>query len=174
MANKDYVLTPEGVFNPLLRFAFTNITEEPFVSAWDGSPINVPAGATIELPHHLAVKLTKELVDKIMIGNAKLDEVTKDQPYYRSPIGSSLGVPAARRVWEDKICRQLEVDEESPQIQVMRAKIREELMHDLKAEPSSGSPLDNAPASMSEFADLTKKEETAEKAPMKVQQIEVV
>jgi len=56
-----------------------------------------------------------------------------------------LGVPAARKVWEDKICRVLEVDEESPQVQVMRSQIREELMKDLKAEPSQGSPLQKCP-----------------------------
>ncbi len=150
MADKNDVLHPEGIYNPLLRFAFTNISEEELVSAWDGQPIKVPAGMTIELPHHLAVKLTKELVDKIMIGNAKLNEVEfyKNNPNaqmntFRS--SSSLGVPAARKVWEEQICRQMEVDEESPQVQVMRSNIRAELMKDLSAEPSQGNPLQGAP-----------------------------
>lgn len=176
MSDKNDVMHPEGIFNPLLRFAFTNITEELFVSAWDGQPIKVPAGTTIELPHHLAVKMTKELVDKIMIGNAKLNEVEfyKNNPNtiantYRS--ASSLGVPAARKVWEDQICRQMEVDEESPQVQVMRATIREELMKDLSAEPSSGTPLQGAPSGIGEFADLTKKSETVIKADLKVKTV---
>lgn len=166
----------QGVYNPALRFAFTNISEEEFVSAWGGEPIKIPAGHTVELPHHLAAKLTKELVDKIMIGNAKLNEVEYYQKNqnampntYRAP--SSLGVPAARKVWEDQICRLLAPDEESPETQLMRIKIKQELLKDLQAEPSSGSPLDNAPA-LSEFADLTADKETPkEKAPMKLKEV---
>lgn len=169
MSDKNNILTPEGIFNPTLRFAFTNITEEEFVSHWDGSPIKVPAGATIELPHHLAAKLTRELVNQIIMGNAKLDEVSKNKEGYRSPIGMSLGVPAARKVWEDQIVRQLDIDEESPQIQVMRAQIREELLKDLNAQPSHGSPA--IPTSISEFGDLTAKEEVVEKKPIKVKTI---
>lgn len=86
-----------------------------------------------------------------MIGDAKLDEVTKNQPYYRSPKGSSLGVPAARKVWEDQIVRELQVDEESPEIQVMRAKIREEVLADLKREPAK---TEIQLPSMTEFAEI--------------------
>jgi len=169
MATTPDVLHPQGLYNPLLRFAFTNITEEPLVSMWDGSPITVPTGATIELPHHLAVKLTKELVDKIIIGNAKLDEVTRNKENFRSPIGMSLGVPAARKVWEDQICRELAVDEESPQIQVMRAQIREELTRDLSSEVSK-QPV-HTPSSISEFAELGREEVKAEKAPIRLKTI---
>src|ERR1700722_3052553 len=95
----------DGLFNPVLKFAFTNITDEDFVSAWNGVPITVKAGQTVTLPHHLAHKLTDELVDKIMITNIKTNETEyyKNNPntapnMYRAP--SSLGVPAARKVWE--------------------------------------------------------------------------
>lgn len=141
----------EGLYNNTRRFAFTNITEEVFTSAWDSQPITVQPGQTVELPHHLADKLTDELVNQIMIGDAKLDEVTKNQPYYRSPKGSSLGVPAARKVWEDQIVRELQVDEESPEIQVMRAKIREEVLADLKREPAK---TEIQLPSMTEFAEI--------------------
>lgn len=165
MSNKDTIMNPEGLYNPLLRFAFTNISESPFTIMWDNKVVTtLKGGETVELPHYLAVVATKALVDSIMIGNAKMDEIAyykanpNTQPnMYRA--ASSLGVPAARKVWEDKICRVLEVDEESPQVQVMRSQIREELMKDLKAEPSQGSPLENAPTSVQDFADLTKKEE---------------
>lgn len=164
----------QGIYNPMLKFAFTNITEETFTSAWGGEPIVIPAGHTVELPHHLAAKLTKELVDKIMIGNAKLNEVefynknANAMPNtYRAP--SSLGVPGARKVWEDQIVHLMAPDEESPQTQLMRIKIKEELMRDLQAEPSTGSPLDNAPASLDEFADLNaNKQQSEEKEPMKL------
>lgn len=157
----DTLLHPrQGLYNPFLKFAWTNITEESFPVQWDGAIVTiVPAGTTVELPHYLAVKCTKELVDKIMIGNAKLEEIKyyKNNPNaitntYRAP--SSLGVPAARKLWEEKIVRVMEPDEESPQTQIMRAQIKEEIMRDLKAEPAHDNPLENAPKSISEFADL--------------------
>lgn len=151
MSTQD-TLHPEGLFNPLLRFAFTNITEEPFISAWDGNPITVSAGATVELTHHLAVKMTKELTDKIMIGQAKLDALAKGLTGANTPRTGNLGVPAARKVWEDKICRELKVDEESPQVQILRAQIKSEMLADMKAEPSSGAPI--MPSSIEEFAEL--------------------
>lgn len=164
----------DGVFNPLLRFAFTNITTEVFTSAWNGSPITVKPGQTVELSHHLADKMTDELVNKIMIGNAKLDEVEyykknpNTQPnFYRA--ASSLGVPAARKVWEDQIVRKLEVDEESPEIQVMRAQIKEELMSDLSKEKSS-APV-SMPSSLETFSELGKQTESAPKKPLKVKTI---
>lgn len=173
----DVLYIRQGIYNPMLRFAWTNISEEEFISAWGGEPIKIPAGHTVELPHYLAAKLTKELVDKIMIGNAKLNELehyTKNPNLmpntYRAP--SSLGVPAARAVWENQICRQLAPDEESPQTQLMRIKIKEELLRDLKAEPASGSPLDNAPKGINEFADLNaEKEIKLEQAPMKLKTV---
>lgn len=155
----------QGLFDPSKRFAFTNITTEDFVSAWNGSPITIKAGVTVELPHHLANKLTDELVDKIIIGDAKLDEVTKSQPYYRSPIGMSLGVPAARKVWEDQIVRELAVDEESPQVQVMRAELRAELEAELTKQPSR-EPIP-VPTSLSEFSELSNDGTTQAEAPKK-------
>lgn len=160
----DELLHPKmGIYNPLLRFAFTNITEEEFVSAWNSEPIKIAAGKTVEVPHHLAVKFTKELVDKIMIANAKLNEVEfyKNNPSfqinaYRAP--SSLGVPGARKVWEEKICTLIDTDPNSAEAQLQRLGIREQIMKDISAQPSQGSPLDNAPASVTEFSDLAKTE----------------
>lgn len=161
----------DGLFNPLRRFAFTNITEDVFISHWDGQPITVQAGQTVELTHHLANKLTDELVDKIMIGEAKLDEVTKNQPYYRSPKGSSLGVPAARKVWEDQIVRELQVDEESPEIQTMRAKIREEVLSDLKREPAKA---EIQLPSMTEFAEIGQGAPVAEKPVKRAYKVKTI
>lgn len=171
---KDNLLHVEGVYDPRLRFAFTNITAEDFVSAWDGSPIIVPAGMTVELPHHLAVKLTKELVDKVMTTEFKAEEDKADKPYYRSPRGASLGVPAARKIYEDKIVRLLEVDEESPQVQVLRAQIKSELMADInRSKEKTGSVSEiHIPTSGGEFADITKPSEKASaKQPMRVKTI---
>lgn len=176
----SYIIAKDqGVFNPTKRYAFTNITTEDFTSAWGGSPITVKKGQTIELNQHMANKLTNELVDKIIIGNAKFDEVEyyKNNPntapnVYRSSKGMSLGVPAARKVWEEKIVRELEVDEESPEIQLMRAQIKEEVMADMAKEKSS-SPV-SIPSSISEFAEITeghKVEEVKPKKSIKVKEI---
>lgn len=166
----------QGVFNPVQRFAFTNITAEDFVSKWDGQPIIVKAGQTVELPHHLADKLTDELVNKIMIGNVKLAEVEyyKNNPntapnFYRAP--SSLGVPAARKVWEDKIVRELAVDEESPEIAVMRAQIREELQRDMQAEVSKAPPPVPTGAEFAEIKEGAVSAPAPEKKPMRVKTI---
>ena len=162
---------PEGLYNPALRFAFTNITEEPFVSYWDGQPMTVPAGQTVELPQYLAVKMTKELTDKIMIGEAKLDALSKGLVGAQTPRTSQLGVPAARKVWEDKICRVLDVDEESPQVQVMRAQIKAELLADLSAEAQpKGTP--ELPSSLGEFAELKKTPEPKKMGrPIKLKEV---
>jgi hypothetical protein len=167
-----------GLYNPTLRFAFTNITEEDFTSYWGGVPIIVKPRETIEISnttpipgagHALALKMTGELVDKIMIGNIKLDEAAKKDPYYRSPEGSSLGVPAARKIWEDQILRQLAPDEESPSIQVMRKQMMEEIKTGTSAQVSK-EPV-KGPGSLEEFADLTAKTPQETKPPVKVKKL---
>lgn len=172
----DSPLHPEGLYNPSLRFAFTNITDEDFVSYWGGQPITIKAGRSVELQHHLAVKLTKELVDKIMQGEAKLDEIKyyQNNPNtapnaYRSNKGGLLGIPAARKVWEDKICRLMQLDEESPEVQIMRAELRAELMENQNREVSR-DPVP-VPSSLAEFAELGKEVPKAEKKPLRVKEI---
>ena len=167
---RSYLEVSNGIYDPSRRFAFTNITAEVFSSAWDGSPITIQPNQTVELPHHLAVKLTGELVDKIMIGNAKLDEVQKNQPYYRSPLGTSLGVPEARKVWEDQILRELGRDEESPEIQIMRAQLKQEIMNDLTNADKPSEPV-AIPTTIGEFSELGKTEPAPLKKPLRVKTI---
>ena len=169
---KDDVLHPNGLFNPTLRFAFTNITSEDFLSYWDGQPITVKAGKTVEVSHHLAVKMTKEMVDKIMIGNAKLDELkntTAINPQYRSPQGMSLGVPAARKIWEDQIIKELTPDEESPDIVEMRAKLKAEILAGQNKEQAQ--PV-HIPTNLNEFAELGKDEIKVDKKPIKLKEVQ--
>lgn len=156
---------PDGqsVFNPAWRFAWTNITDEVFTSHWNKEPIIVQPHQTIELPHHLAVKMTKELVDKIMMNEAKMDELEKNQPYYRSPKGASLGVPAARQVWEEQIVRQMEVDEQSPEMQMMKIQIKEELQRDMAQENAEANIP--APKSAEEFAQIKRESKAMQEAP---------
>jgi hypothetical protein len=156
-------LEVNGVYQPGLRFAFTNISDENFTSYWDKVPIIVKPHETIEISditplpgramgHNLAIKMTTELVDKIMINEIKMDEVAKNQPYYRSPQASSLGVPGARKPWEDKILREMEPDEESPAILMMKKQLKEEILSGGQAEASK-EPV-SVPTSISEFSEI--------------------
>ncbi len=133
------------------------------MSEWAGVPITVLPGETIEISYMtpipdvgqaLAEKMTKELVDKIMIDDIKMEEVEKNQPYYRSPRGMSLGVPAARKIWEDQIIREIEPDEESPALQTLRNKMRQEILTS-KDEKSTVQSV-HIPTGLGEFADLDK------------------
>lgn len=129
----------DTIYTPGLRFAFTNIGNEDFTSYWAQVPIVVKPGDTIEISditpipgqsmgHNLAIKMTMELTDKIIMKEAKLDELTKNQPYYRSPIGFYLNVANQRKPYEDKILRKLAQDEESPAMMYMREKMKQEIL----------------------------------------------
>lgn len=152
---EEDVLHPNGVFDPLLRFAFTNVSSEDFKSFWNGRPVTVKAGDTVKLTHHLAVKFLKELVDQIIIGEAKLDETNfyKNNPNalvntYRSKKGLDLGIPAKRKEWEDKIIKQLPMEQDALQLEIMRSEFIETLSNDLKKEPSK-EPVSVPSASLS-------------------------
>lgn len=171
----------EGLFDPTKRFAFTNITTEDFKSAWNSVPVIVKAGETIEISnvtpipgagHALAVLMTNQMIDQIIIGDAKLDEVTKNQPYYRSPKGMSLGVPAVRDIWEKQIVRELDADEESPALQTIRKQMREEIEQGIVAKQET-EPV-HIPTNIGEFADLdlvNRKETVQEVAPVKTKKL---
>lgn len=141
-----------GLFNPSRWFAFTNITNEKFVSAWDKEPIIVEANETIKVPEYLAKKLSTELIDKILIGNAKADEMKVNQPYYRSPLGMNLAVPAIRDQWEAKMLVELPKGEVPGGLQIIRTKLRQELEADMAKQP--GVATESAPVAFEEFAAL--------------------
>lgn len=165
----------EGMFDPTKRFAFTNIMTEDFRSGWNSVPVIVKPGETIEISnvtpipgagHALAVLMTNQLIDQIIIGEAKLDEVTKNQPYYRSPKGMSLGVPAAREIWEKQIIRELDPEEESPALQTIRKQLREEIETGITAKQET-APV-HIPTNISEFAELGSVKEEKVVKPAKV------
>ena len=132
----------QGIYHPMKKYAWTNITDEEFVSYFNGARITIKPGQTVKLNQHLADKLTNELVDKIMITNAKADE---NKYYKKNPntrpndyrAASSLGVPAARKVWEDQIVKELPADPDSPEMQIMREEMKIEILTQSKANPST-------------------------------------
>ena len=147
----------DGIYDPRRRFAFTNITAEPFTFSWGGVPTTVKPHQTIEVAHHIAVLATTKLCDQIMLGDIKRDEETykaahPNEPYFRSPRSGSIGVPMARKPIEDKILRELKVDEESPEVSMMRAQMKEQLMADLNAEKTA--PVESIKIDPAEFSEV--------------------
>lgn len=135
-----------GMYDPRKRYGFKNITDEPFTFQWNSNPITVKPGTEIELPEHMAILATHKLVDQIMgkiahEDTVRLREKTGDFTS-RSPLGASLGIPQARKVWEDKIIRELKVDERSPEIQVIRAQMKEQIVADLTESQKPPEPIE--------------------------------
>ena len=133
----------QGIYDPTKRFAFTNITKEVFTFTWGKTPITVKPDETVELPHHLAVLATTQLVDIIMQKDIKEEEdrmkIETKNAYYRSPRASSLAVPAVREVWESKIVKELKPNESKlseSQRGVLRSELKDNLIKDMKAENS--------------------------------------
>ncbi len=124
-----------GIYDPTRRFAFTNITKEDFTFTWDGQPITIKSGDTVELPHHLAVLATGRLVDDIMIG--EINEATRKakevNPAYLAPNqAGKLGVPGARKPYEDKILKELPRDTDSSQFKILQSQAVEALKADIE------------------------------------------
>lgn len=146
----------EGVYNPLRRFSFTNISDEDFYIVWGKARVKVAPKETVELPHHLAVKSTTELVDKIMIGEqyAKLEKIRETRPDYLYPPGAGmLGVPAARKPYEDKILKELPMkDDTATKLQVLRMK--EEIESDIKRSSQPSPEVETIKVSEEAFAEL--------------------
>ena len=160
----------DGIYNPLLRYGVKNITDSEFTFSWNSNPITIKAGQEIELPEYLAILATTKMVDQIMQNEAN-DEVIKmraklHDPYWRSPKGIAIAVPAARKPYEDKIIRTLSVDEKSPQFQVLKAEVKDQILGDLKKGQEKAAPIETVvsgiaqfgnPTAPKEFADVTKK-----------------
>lgn len=154
----SFLTVKDGIYDPSKRFAFTNITDEDFITKWNGVPIKVAPKQTVTMQHHLAVKATGEMVDKIMLGEIKAEEMkmakkTKE-PLWRSPKATSVGVPAARKPYEDMILKELQSEDDSPEIAMIKASAREEITRDINAEPSKA--IDKMAVSSSEFAEIKK------------------
>lgn len=136
----SYLTVKEGMYDPLRRFAVKNITDHDFTFTWNKKPITIKKGTAVELPHHLAVLATTRMVDEIMIAEAREDEMNNPKnsnPMWHSPKGLSMGIPDARKKYEDEIISELPpIDENNPQYTIITSAKAEEIMNDLKAEMS--------------------------------------
>lgn len=161
----SYLTKRDGIYDPSKRYGFKNITKEEggigedFTFVWNGTPFKVKVGQEVELPEHLALHATKYLVDKIMIDSVRDEEIKMraklKEPFWRSARGLSVGIPEARKPLETKILRELKIDDENPQMAVIRAQIKEELLNDLNAEKSQ--PVARMSVKNEEFAEIKSK-----------------
>lgn len=105
----------EGMYNPAIRFAFTNVLSEDFVSFWNSRRYSVKPHQTVKLQHHLAVKFTKELVDRLMVQDKK---------------EKMMGVPNARKEYEDKVLTLMPQTEDDMELQVIKDNFADEVRRD--------------------------------------------
>lgn len=130
----------EGMYNPTLRFSFTNVLEEDFVSYWNSQRYIVKAHQSVKLPHHLAQKFTKEIVDKMMMADNK---------------GVSMAVPASRKPYEDKVVSLLPA-EESSEMEIIRNEFIEKVNKD--ASRQVGEPDEPIEPPKLDFEDLSRQD----------------
>ncbi len=163
---KQQKYVDRGMYDPRKRYGFKNITEKDFTFTWNSNPVTVKPGVEVELPEHMAILATHKLVDEIMSKLAQEDterlrKETKEHTA-RSPLGIAMGIPHARKVWEDKIIRELTVDERSPEIQVLRAQIKEQLVSDLTNAQKPPEPIETALGGLAQMGNPTAPKEFSE------------
>lgn len=155
-------LDKEGIYTPGKRFAFTNISTSKFTSKWNGIPVSVEPGEAIEVSDTtpfpgsgmgecLALKLTRELTDQIMLGQAAAPSLAEKDPTYSSPLGHLVGVPAARKPVEDAILSELG-DEDSLAKRILEKQKADELIND--ANRKEGVSYENPTPGAQEFANI--------------------
>lgn len=139
----------DGMYNPVLRFGFTNVTDDVFHSGWNSQPYKVQPHQTVKLPHHLARKFTEELVDALMKKDNK---------------GMMIGVPAARKPYEDRILTILP-SENSAELEIIKNDFLEEIKRDasrVEGEADAQSPASSLDL---DFEDLSRKNFVEPKKP---------
>lgn len=142
----------EGIYDPLRQFAITNINDEDYELLWDSKVVaRLKPGDTVQLPHHLAVIAAVQIADIAIFKEIHEDEKAHaSTPYYKSPKGSNLYIPNARKPYEDRIIKEIDVDTTAVQYQVIAAQKREEILSDLNAENAKPvSSISAAPDAMS-------------------------
>lgn len=149
-----------GLYDPTKRFAFTNISNEDFYIVWNKQRVKVAPKETVELPEYLALKSTHELVDKVMLGEQydKLLKIRETKPDYIAPPGAGmLGVPAARKPYEDRILKELSPKNTTEsQLQVLRMK--NEIEQDIKRSAKKSEDVSTIKVSEQAFAELPKRD----------------
>ena len=132
----SYLQKKEGVYDVGKRYAFTNISEEPFPIMWNSQIVRVvEPHETIEISDATpypgpgngdAIARTKtiELATRVILGEAKIDAdklgLTTNKGYI-SPIGTRALVPEARKPYEQKILQELAPSENIHVLEKLKA-----------------------------------------------------
>ena len=106
--------TPD-VFNNDKQYIVTNWSKEDFTATWAGQAHTIKTGESRQFPEYLAFHLTKHFVDR---------EMTKDGKERLT------GVEEARKEYEDKTMGELSEGMDSPAIQLLKERIRQEIEGD--------------------------------------------
>ncbi len=149
MAVEESVLYFEGKYNPDRRFVIHNWTSEDVNSFWDSKPISIKTGDMYECDHAVAVKLTKEIVDREMFRAA--EEAYKSSPNDKATAmklqeRGEMAVLSKqmRKPYEDKTITEIRAGEENPIMAKMRAEIRAEEQAKLIQTPAGSISNDKA------------------------------
>lgn len=134
------------------RYRFTNIDDEEFIGMWDGRIfVTVPAGRSVTLPEAQAITYAKALCTRVMLKEEKSKFVPNmREATWEESQKTRTGVPMARDPYEKRILQKLEQNEDTPELQVLRSEIREELLHDMQAQVSMDAP--RGPAALSDLS----------------------
>lgn len=153
----SYLTVKDGVYDPKKRFAVTNIMDEDFTFSWDGVESVIKAGDTVELPHHLMVLVATKMTDKCILEEAWAEnkEIHKATPWIDSRKNASLGVPELRKMYEDRIVKEIPFDQASSQFKILASQQMEQIKKDFSAEPAQ--PVQSFAPDPSEFAELKSK-----------------
>ena len=135
-------LQKEGIYDQTHRARFTNIDDEDFVGTWDSKVyVRVPPGESVTLPESQAINFAIALATRVMVKDEKRKFVpSMYEPTYEMSQRTRTGIPDARKPYEDKILQWLEAGEETPEVQALRSALREEILNDLTAKPSTAPP----------------------------------
>ncbi len=141
----SFLSKKEGIYDPGRRYSFTNISDQPFQLKWNSQVAGVlQPGESMELSdatpfpgsgngQALGYLFTKQLVDRIMFGEAKADELVKNTPYYRSPLATRAGIPVERHPYEEKILKELPQSESMMKILLQQK--GDEITQDMLRQP---------------------------------------
>lgn len=143
----SYLSKGSGTYDPGKRYAFTNITEDPFPIKWNSRIVKiVQPHETIEIsdatPYPgpgngdcIARTKAAELTTAIILGEARIateklgNLVDKS---YVSPVGTRAGIPEARKPYEDRILQELPSSENEETLSQMKA---DEILSDMRKQP---------------------------------------
>lgn len=124
------------------RYKFTNIDDEEFVCMWNGEEITrIPAGASVTLPESQAITYAKDLCTRVMTKEERAKFVPNmREATWEESQKTRVGLPMARDPYEKRILSKLNASDETPEIQLMKAQIKDQLLSDMSAQVSTDAP----------------------------------